>query len=146
MFLLSRIAPGAQRHRVAGHAETEIQQHVEAHVDLGGQDGTGEARGVIVGITKRFGKVLAVDNLSFTIPAGVIAGFVGPNGSGKTTSMRILATLLKQDAGTATVFGRDTRTPWEAFSGSSIGPSVWTATSSQAVSRSSSCATAMQLR
>ncbi len=62
-------------------------------------------------LTKRFGKVVAVDNMSFKIPPGVIAGFVGPNGSGKTTTMRILATLLKQDAGSARVFGLDTRTP-----------------------------------
>ena len=59
-------------------------------------------------VTKRFGKTKAMDNLSFTIPAGVIAGFVGPNGSGKTTTMRILATLLRQDAGEAQVFGYNT--------------------------------------
>lgn len=65
----------------------------------------------IDGLTKRFGKVLAVDNLSFKIPPGVIAGFVGPNGSGKTTTMRILATLLRQDSGKALVFGYDVRSP-----------------------------------
>lgn len=59
-------------------------------------------------LTKRFGGVLAVDNCSFTIPAGVIAGFVGPNGSGKTTTMRILTTLLQQDGGSARVFGHET--------------------------------------
>jgi ABC-2 type transport system ATP-binding protein len=63
----------------------------------------------ISGLTKRFGKVLALDNLSLTVPYGVIAGFVGPNGSGKTTTMRVLATLMKQDSGSARVFGYDTR-------------------------------------
>jgi len=65
----------------------------------------------ISGLTKRFGKVLAVDNLSFAIPPGVIAGFVGPNGSGKTTTMRVLATLLQQDTGAVRVFGYDVRAP-----------------------------------
>jgi len=65
----------------------------------------------ISGLTKRFGKVLAVDDLSFSIPSGVIAGFVGPNGSGKTTTMRILATLLRQDSGGAQIFGHDLRDP-----------------------------------
>jgi len=59
----------------------------------------------IQNLTKRFGGVQALNKLSFGIPCGVIAGFVGPNGSGKTTTMRILATLLKQDSGSAKVFG-----------------------------------------
>ena len=64
----------------------------------------------LTNVTKRFGKTKAMDDLSFTIPAGVIAGFVGPNGSGKTTTMRILATLLRQDSGEAQVFGNKTHT------------------------------------
>jgi ABC-2 type transport system ATP-binding protein len=65
----------------------------------------------ITDLTKRFGRTLALDKLTFTIPQGVIAGFVGPNGSGKTTTMRVLATLLRQDSGSAKVFGYDTRSP-----------------------------------
>jgi ABC-2 type transport system ATP-binding protein len=61
----------------------------------------------IDGLTKQFGKLMALDHLSFKVPSGVIAGFVGPNGSGKTTTMRVLATLLKQDHGQAKVFGHD---------------------------------------
>jgi ABC-2 type transport system ATP-binding protein len=68
----------------------------------------------VEGLAKRFGKVQAVDELEFRIPRGVIAGFVGPNGSGKTTTMRIIATLLRQEAGTARVFGQDTRSPAQA--------------------------------
>lgn len=60
-------------------------------------------------LTKAFGAVTAVDQLSFTIPTGAVAGFVGPNGSGKSTTMRILATLERQDYGTAKVFGMDVR-------------------------------------
>jgi ABC-2 type transport system ATP-binding protein len=65
----------------------------------------------IENLTKRFGKVTALDRLTFNIPKGVIAGFVGPNGSGKTTTMRILATLLRQDEGNAKIFGYDLRSP-----------------------------------
>jgi len=66
------------------------------------------------GLTKRFGNTLALNDLTFSVPQGVIAGFVGPNGSGKTTTMRILATLLKPDAGTATVFGHVPYLPRDA--------------------------------
>ena len=65
----------------------------------------------IEGLTKRFGRVPALSDLSFKIPRGVIAGFVGPNGCGKTTTMRILATLLKPEAGVAKVFGSSVDNP-----------------------------------
>jgi len=50
-------------------------------------------------LSKSFGRVRAVDNVSFNLGAGQIFGFVGPNGAGKTTTMRILATLEEQDSG-----------------------------------------------
>jgi len=58
------------------------------------------------GLTKRFGKVLAVDRLSFTVEAGTVVGFLGPNGAGKTTTLRMLLGLVRPDAGTATINGR----------------------------------------
>lgn len=57
------------------------------------------------GLTKWYGKRLAVDGLTFTVEAGAVFGFVGPNGAGKTTTMRILATLLRPTAGEAWVAG-----------------------------------------
>ena len=51
------------------------------------------------GITKRFGKLTAVDGVSFGIEKGRITGFIGPNGAGKTTTMRIAATLELPDEG-----------------------------------------------
>jgi ABC-2 type transport system ATP-binding protein len=60
----------------------------------------------VKGLTKRFGKTLAVDNLSFTAEPGRITGFLGPNGAGKTTTMRVVLGLVYPTSGTATVLGR----------------------------------------
>ncbi len=57
-------------------------------------------------LTKRFGSVLAVDDLSFTLPVGTITGFLGPNGAGKTTTLRMLLGLATPTSGTALVLGR----------------------------------------
>jgi ABC-2 type transport system ATP-binding protein len=57
-------------------------------------------------LSKRFGKRLAVNNISFSIESGEIFGLVGPNGAGKTTTMRMLVTLLKPDKGEIFVDGR----------------------------------------
>jgi ABC-2 type transport system ATP-binding protein len=60
----------------------------------------------IAGLSKRFGSTQAVSDLSFTVRAGTVVGFLGPNGSGKTTTLRALLGFIKADAGTATVEGR----------------------------------------
>ncbi len=57
------------------------------------------------GLVRNFGKLRAVDDVSFTVGRGQIFGFIGPNGAGKTTTMRILATLDLPDAGDAVVDG-----------------------------------------
>src|SRR4051812_12666928 len=62
------------------------------------------------GLTKRFGSLTALDNLTIEIGPGEIFGFIGPNGAGKTTTMKILACLLKPDAGWAQVCGLNTAT------------------------------------
>ncbi|HEX3615583.1 MAG TPA: ATP-binding cassette domain-containing protein [Solirubrobacteraceae bacterium] len=59
------------------------------------------------GLTKLFGDVRAVDGLDLHVPAGTVFSLLGPNGSGKTTTVRMLATLLKPNAGTAKVNGFD---------------------------------------
>jgi ABC-2 type transport system ATP-binding protein len=58
------------------------------------------------GLTKRFGTVTAVDDLSFSVQPGRVTGFLGPNGAGKTTTLRTLLGLVSPTAGTATVGGR----------------------------------------
>jgi ABC-2 type transport system ATP-binding protein len=59
------------------------------------------------GLSKSYGRIVAVDGIDLTVNAGDIYGFLGPNGAGKTTAMRILLGLLRQDAGEARLFGRD---------------------------------------
>lgn len=61
------------------------------------------------GLTKRYGRTVALDGLSFTVTPGQVTGFVGPNGAGKSTTMRIILGLDAPDAGTALVGGRPYR-------------------------------------
>jgi len=56
-------------------------------------------------ITKTFGKVTAVDNLSLEVPQGSVYGFIGPNGSGKTTTLRMIMNIFYPDRGSIRVFG-----------------------------------------
>jgi ABC-2 type transport system ATP-binding protein len=60
---------------------------------------------VAEGLTKRFGSIVAVDDIGFSLPAGRIYGLLGPNGSGKTTLIRLLSGLAKPTAGSAHVLG-----------------------------------------
>jgi ABC-2 type transport system ATP-binding protein len=60
---------------------------------------------VLNGVTKQFGSQIAVNDLSFTVPAGSICGFLGPNGAGKTTSLRMILDIIRPDAGSITLFG-----------------------------------------
>lgn len=63
------------------------------------------------GLTRRFGSITALDNLSFTVPAGEVVGFLGANGAGKTTTMRAIFGLVDLDAGSVRWNGKpvDTR-------------------------------------
>ena len=61
----------------------------------------------ICGLTKRFGKVNAVDNMTVNIPNGAVVGLVGSNGSGKSTLLRMLAGVYAPDGGTMTVTSID---------------------------------------
>jgi len=59
------------------------------------------------GLTKRYGDLLAVDDVSFSAGAGEVVGFLGPNGAGKTTTMRMLTGFVPATDGTATIAGHD---------------------------------------
>jgi ABC-2 type transport system ATP-binding protein len=62
------------------------------------------------GLTKRYARTVAVDNISFEVEKGQIVGFLGPNGAGKTTTMRVLTCFLPPTAGTANIAGYDVLT------------------------------------
>jgi ABC-2 type transport system ATP-binding protein len=57
-------------------------------------------------LTKRYGELVAVEDLTFSLEAGTVTGFLGPNGAGKTTTLRLLLGLAEPTAGEALVFGR----------------------------------------
>ncbi len=59
------------------------------------------------GLTRNFGPLRALDGLTIDVPAGIVFGFLGPNGSGKTTTIRLLLGLLEANGGRAEVLGRD---------------------------------------
>src|SRR6266496_4875833 len=58
-------------------------------------------------VTKSFGHVVAVNDLDLEVPEGSIYGFIGPNGSGKTTTLRMIMRILHPDVGTIRVLGED---------------------------------------
>jgi ABC-2 type transport system ATP-binding protein len=64
----------------------------------------------VEGLTKRFGDKTVVDHFSMEVPRGSIYGFLGPNGSGKTTTIRMICGLLTPDEGSGVVLGHDIRT------------------------------------
>jgi len=66
---------------------------------------------ILENVTKTFGKQVAVDSLSLIVPAGSVYGFIGPNGSGKTTTLRMIMRIYYPDQGRIQVLGDDTHGP-----------------------------------
>ena len=64
---------------------------------------------VVTGLTKTFGRTVALDSVSFEVPRGCIFGLIGPNGSGKTTLIRIALDLLRATSGSVALLGLDSR-------------------------------------
>ena len=58
-------------------------------------------------VTKTFGRTVAVDSLSLDVPQGSVYGFIGPNGSGKTTTLRMIMNIFYPDSGSIRVFGEE---------------------------------------
>jgi polyether ionophore transport system ATP-binding protein len=84
--------PTRERHRV--HAYPAVHSRTASDVAIR-----------IDSLTKRFGAIVAVDDLSLSVPTGEIFGFLGPNGAGKSTTIRMLLGLIRPSAGSAHVFG-----------------------------------------
>src|SRR5207253_7925514 len=94
--------PGQGRHGTPGLAGTP-PRHVGTSIDAP----------VVIraqGLRRVFGQLVAVDDVSLSVPDGTILALLGPNGAGKTTTVRLLAGLLAPSAGQATVAGCDLRT------------------------------------
>src|SRR5262249_61512069 len=88
---------GAVRGRCRGRATTR---------GAPAREGSGMTNVVVRDLTKRFGRVHAVEDLSFDVPGGQVTGFLGPNGAGKTTTLRMVPGLVRPSAGTALIGGR----------------------------------------
>jgi ABC-2 type transport system ATP-binding protein len=86
---------------------SQLSQAAQAPVETGSTPRSTTAVFAIEtdGLSKRFGKRPAVDDLTIRVPAGTITGFVGPNGAGKTTTIRLLLGLVRPNAGSATILG-----------------------------------------
>jgi ABC-2 type transport system ATP-binding protein len=69
------------------------------------------------GLVKRYGDVVAVDDVDLTVEPGDVFGYLGPNGAGKTTSLRMMLGLIRPTAGTVRVFGHDPQASVEALEG-----------------------------
>ena len=76
---------------------------------------SGRCGASLTGLTKRFGGRAVVDAVDLTVARGEIAGFLGPNGSGKTTTIRLMCGLLTPDAGQGQVLGHDILTEGAAI-------------------------------
>jgi len=74
--------------------------------DTLGPEATGSPAIAVRGVTKRFGDITAVDDLTFEVGPGVVTGFLGPNGAGKSTTLRIVLGLVRATEGSAAVLGR----------------------------------------
>src|SRR3954468_3871852 len=69
------------------------------------------------GLVKRYGEIVAVDDVHLTVQAGDVYGYLGPNGAGKTTSLRMMLGLITPTAGSVRLFGRDPQAGVAALEG-----------------------------
>ena len=85
-----------------------MARNIDAHARprLAAHSGARDPVVIASSLTKRFGDVVAVEELTFSLEAGTVTGFLGPNGAGKTTTLRLLLGLAKPTGGEVLVFGR----------------------------------------
>src|SRR5579859_7961806 len=104
---------GSRDRRLAGHDVHRFGAKHSVLCRLGEVGAVAGSRFLIevLGVSKRFGRRVALAEVTFTAPAGMITGLIGPNGAGKTTLLRILAGLLSPDSGTVAVSGSNALQP-----------------------------------
>jgi len=78
----------------------------EGAIPVPPDDGARDRVVTVTSLTKRYGELVAVDDLTFSLHSGTVTGFLGPNGAGKTTTLRMLLGLAEPTAGEALIFGR----------------------------------------
>ena len=78
----------------------------EGAIPVPPDDGARDRVVTVTSLTKRYGELVAVDDLTFSLHSGTVTGFLGPNGAGKTTTLRMLLGLTEPTAGEALIFGR----------------------------------------
>ncbi len=93
------------RHRGARTAATEPPEGVQLQMT------TDPVLVHLAGVTRRFGDVVALDDVSLDVGPGELVGLLGPNGAGKTTLLSLVSGLRRPDSGTVRIFGRDPRDP-----------------------------------
>jgi len=97
----------ADRRRGRGRGRDRLMAIAEVKPMKSVADGAREPVLEISGLTKRYGKLTAVDGISFAVPRGETFGLLGPNGAGKTTTLEIIEGLRSPDAGLITLLGKD---------------------------------------
>ena len=100
------VEPAPSARASTGLPARSVEPTVPPRVDRGSANGKGEPAVVAESLSKRFGPLLAVDDLSFALAPGTITGFLGPNGAGKTTTLRMLLGLAAPTSGRGLVFGQ----------------------------------------
>jgi ABC-2 type transport system ATP-binding protein len=103
-----RQVPGGEAAAMTATTSTEDSGPVARHAGAAARRPAATAGPAIqvAGLRKKFGRMMAVEDVSFTVSYGRVTGFLGPNGAGKTTTLRMILGLIRPDAGTAAIAGK----------------------------------------
>jgi ABC-2 type transport system ATP-binding protein len=103
-----RQVPSGEADAMTATSSTQDSGPVARHAPAAGRrpPATAGPAVQVAGLRKKFGHMMAVEDVSFTVSYGRITGFLGPNGAGKTTTLRMILGLIRPDAGTAAIAGK----------------------------------------
>src|SRR3712207_4391283 len=100
---VGRRGPPARLPCALGWEDSPARHDEERTISTGSTAAVAPVRVEVRGLSKSFGPVRAVSDLSFTVEPGSVTGFLGPNGAGKTTTLRMVLGLIRPDTGTAKI-------------------------------------------